>query len=198
MEPLDSHKKNVGKCCVGTHRKWGHIQSGEIGHTDRGVPASRGGVALRIPPPFHKLVSVSRLGECLWVMRKIENFFGEVGEELKRQDAVAPSLWSEVLLRAYLKEAARGSHCQVRAHICISVDAPSRGMFHTVIAAEIDKPVIGLRTDKDKVRGHLIQDCRGADPTLVNIKKLKKSIDETDTSLSRRIEPFLACLRAHR
>jgi hypothetical protein len=40
------------------------------------------------------------------------DIFGKVREEPQRQDVVAPSLRSEILLRAYLEEPARRSHCQ--------------------------------------------------------------------------------------
>jgi hypothetical protein len=40
------------------------------------------------------------------------DLFGKVREEPQRQDVVAPPLRSEILLRAYLEEPARRSHCQ--------------------------------------------------------------------------------------
>ena len=50
-----------------THSEWRHIESGEIGHSNRGIPPSQGGVISGDPFPLHKFVRISRLCGRIWV-----------------------------------------------------------------------------------------------------------------------------------
>lgn len=96
--------KRRGKKSHVTHREWGKVQGGEVGQTNGSVPPFQGGISPSAAPLLHKFVRVPRLGRCIWV-RRVNGFLGEIGEQSQRKGVVAPSLWSEILLWAYLEEA---------------------------------------------------------------------------------------------